>query len=298
MRRTARALAILVIAGAAALWFATEPDTLPASAIEGMEGDPGRGELVFAAAGCASCHAAEDAEGEASPLLAGGQRFPSEFGTFVAPNISPDPDHGIGAWTDIQIVNAVMRGVRPDGSHNYPAFPYTAYNKAEVRDIVDLVAHLRSLPPSAEPSRPHEVGFPFNIRRAVGGWKFLFLSNEWVVDGGLTPEQERGRYLAEALGHCGECHTPRNALGALNRSAWYSGAPNPAGRGRIPNITPAELDWSAFDIGEYLTTGFTPEFDTAGGHMALVVQNISKLPESDRAAIAAYLKAVPPVASN
>ena len=298
MRRIAAALSVPVLAGAAALWFATGPDPLPVSALAGPPGDAERGETVFAAAGCASCHAAENAEGDAKLLLTGGRRFPSDFGTFTAPNISPDPDHGIGGWTDLQIVNAVMRGIRPDGAHYYPAFPYTSYNKAEVRDIVDLAAYLRTLPPSAEPSRPHEVGFPFNIRRAVGGWKLLFLTDEWAVEGELTPEEERGRYLAEALGHCGECHTPRNALGAPDRSAWYSGGPNPAGRGRVPDITPAGLDWSAFDIREYLTTGFTPEFDTAGGHMALVVENISKLPESDREAIAAYLKAVPPPASN
>jgi mono/diheme cytochrome c family protein len=220
----------------------------------------------------------------------------SDFGTFVAPNISPDTVHGIGAWTDLDLANAILRGVSPDGAHLFPAFPYPSYQKMTLQDVVDLIAHLRTLPPSDVASQPHDVGFPFNQRRAVGVWKMLFMSPEWALPVAPDDDVARGRYLAEALGHCGECHTPRNALGGMDNSRWLGGAPHPSGEGRIPNITTGALGWSKGEIAEYLKSGFTPDFDTAGGEMAEVVRNTSELTDADRAAIAAYLKAVPPVA--
>jgi mono/diheme cytochrome c family protein len=156
---------------------------------------------------------------------------------------------------------------------------------------------MRTLPPSDSESQPHEIPFPFNIRRAVGGWKLLFLQDDWVVAAGLTDQQVRGRYLVEALGHCGECHTPRNGLGGLRTDAWLSGAPDPAGDGWNPNVTPAGLQWSEAEIVAMLQSGFTPDFDVVGGEMAEVVTNTSRLTDDDRQAIAAYLKAVPPVES-
>ncbi|SMY07373.1 cytochrome c [Flavimaricola marinus] len=291
-----RALTIVAVAGVAGAWFLTRPASLPDDTFAGMTGDPEAGALVFAAAGCASCHLApEVTETAETVVLAGGRRFASDFGTFIAPNISSDPEAGIGAWSDLDIANAVIHGVSPEGAHYYPAFPYTTYANAAPQDVLDLIAYLRTLPADATPSQPHEVGFPFNIRRSLGGWKLLFADAGWTVDGDLSPEAERGRYLAEALGHCAECHTPRNALGGLDRSRWLAGAPNPSGEGNIPNITPAELTWSETEIAEYLNSGFTPEFDTAGGEMVDVIGNTSQLPASDRTAIAAYLKAVPPI---
>lgn len=282
---------VLGVVGAAGFAL-TRPQPLPDNSLAGITADPARGAIVFAAAGCASCHRAPDMD---DGPLAGGRAFASDFGTFYAPNISSDPVHGIGDWTDVQLASAIQRGVSPDGAHYYPAFPYTAYAKATTQDIADLIAHLRTLPADATSNRPHDVGFPFNIRRSVGAWKWLYSNDDWVLGGDLTAEQERGRYLAEALGHCAECHTPRNALGGLDRDRWLAGAPNPSGDGRIPNITPAALNWSAQDIAIYLESGFTPDFDTAGGTMADVVMNTAKLSDADRAAIAAYLKAVPPV---
>lgn len=282
---------VLGVVGAAGFAL-TRPQPLPDNSLAGITADPARGAIVFAAAGCASCHRAPDMD---DGPLAGGRAFASDFGTFYAPNISSDPVHGIGDWTDVQLASAIQRGVSPDGAHYYPAFPYTAYAKATTQDIADLIAHLRTLPADATPNRPHDVGFPFNIRRSVGAWKWLYSSDDWVLGSDLTAEQERGRYLAEALGHCAECHTPRNALGGLDRNRWLAGAPNPSGDGRIPNITPAALNWSAQDIAIYLESGFTPDFDTAGGTMADVVLNTAKLSDADRAAIAAYLKAVAPV---
>ncbi|MGQ0564156.1 MAG: c-type cytochrome [Gemmobacter sp.] len=287
-------LGLLVIGGVVA-WYVTAPAPLSDRDVAGVTGDGARGALVFAAAGCASCHMADKAEGEAQLVLSGGQRFATAFGTFVAPNISTDPTHGIGGWTLAAFASAVQRGVSPEGQHLYPAFPYTAYAKATLQDVADLKAYMDTLPASPEPSKPHELGFPFNIRATLGGWKFLFAQGGWAVPGNLTPTEARGRYIAEALGHCGECHTPRNGLGGLDTARWLGGAPNPSGQGTIPNITSGKLDWSEAEILEYLTTGFTPDYDSAGGHMALVVENMARLPASDRQAVAAYLKRVPAV---
>ncbi|NBE08616.1 cytochrome c [Paragemmobacter ruber] len=288
------ALAVLALGGAAAGWWITAPAPLPAATFEGLTGDPVRGETVFTAAGCASCHAAPGAAGESALVLAGGQRFASDFGTFVAPNISPS-DQGIGGWSVADLGNALMRGVSPEGAHYYPALPYTSYAKMQPQDVADIHAYMQTLPPSDVASLPHELAFPFSIRRTVGVWKALYLSEDWVLQGDLTPEESRGREIVEALAHCGECHTPRNALGAMDTGRWLAGAPNPSGEGNIPGITPATLTWSAGEIVTYLTTGFTPEFDSVGGSMVHVVDNMAKLPDSDRQAVAAYLKRVAPV---
>ncbi len=289
MRR--RLMAILAVAGlivVGGLWSFSAPRGLDNSALAGLEGQAERGRDVFLAAGCGSCHMAPGRD--ADPLvMSGGRDFASDFGTFIAPNISPDPEHGIGGWTQDHFITAVMRGVSPEGQHYYPAFPYTAYIRAEPQDIADLYAYMMTLPHDATPSRPHDIGFPFSIRRAVGLWKALYLREDWVVSSDLTEEEARGRYLSEALGHCAECHTPRNLLGALDVSRWLEGAPNPSGRGRIPPIAGDAFTWTAFDISAYLETGFTPEFDVVGGTMAAVVSNLQQLDASEREAIAAYL---------
>lgn len=293
MRRVLLALPILVVGGFAAFWGLTRPATVPAEELAGLTGDAVAGERVFWAAGCASCHAADDATGQARLVLSGGQRFASDFGTFVAPNISPDPTHGIGDWTFAQFVTALQEGTSPEGQHYYPAFPYPAYRLATRQDLADLWAFWQTLPVSDQPNQPHELGFPFSIRRTVGVWNLLNLNDDFVVTADLSPEAARGRYLAEALAHCGECHSPRNALGGLDRGAWLAGAPNPTGSGTIPPLTPDQLSWSETEIAAYLNDGFTPEFDSAGGHMVSVIRNMSQLPAADRFAIAAYLKALP-----
>lgn len=285
---------LAAIAAGIGFWL-TRPAPLAGdqlAAIAAAPADAQRGEMVFWAAGCASCHIAPGTEKTDSPILSGGMAFATQFGTFYAPNISSDPDVGIGSWTLAAFANAVQAGVTPQGSHYYPAFPYDAYAHATPEDIAALYAYMKTLPADQTASRPHEVGFPFNIRRSLGGWKFLFLSDTFVASA-ETEQLERGRYLVEALGHCGECHTPRNVLGGLDRKNWLTGAPNPNGKGRIPGITPAQLSWSEGDLFYYLTTGFTPDFDSAGGHMTAVVENLARLPEADVQAIVAYLKALP-----
>ncbi|MEO0379830.1 MAG: cytochrome c [Pseudomonadota bacterium] len=294
MRRLLRNLIALGIAGVAAGLYLTQPRSLPANFAANMTGDAGAGALVFAATGCASCHVTEDEQSDGLPVLAGGQAFASDFGTFYAPNISSDSVTGIGDWSLEDFARAVTLGVSPQGSHYYPAFPYAAYQHMTDQDVADLYTYMQTLPASATPSRDHDLGFPFNIRRGLGLWKLAFVHDNYV----LEAESEvlaRGRYLVEGLGHCAECHTARNALGGLDRNRWMAGAPNPSGKGTIPNITPAALDWSERDLVEYFTSGFTPDYDSAGGKMAEVVENLSLLPDSDRAAIAAYVKALPAI---
>lgn len=292
----AAVLAAVAVAGAGA-WVLTAPAaSVPDAEIAALRPDAARGEQVFLAGGCASCHVAPGAALDGQPVLAGGQEFPSAFGTFIAPNISNDAVAGIGAWSARDLANAMLHGVSPEGQHYYPAFPYASYAKASLQDIVDLRAYLATLPASDQASAAPKLGFPFSIRRAVGVWKLLYLNADWVVAGDLSPEETRGRYLVEGLGHCGECHTPRTPLGGMERSHWLAGAPNADGKGRSPNITPGRLTWSEAEIADYLKSGFTPSYDTVGGHMAAVVTNYSRLQDADRVAVAAYLKKVPPEA--
>ncbi|MEZ5723210.1 MAG: cytochrome c [Paracoccaceae bacterium] len=294
MRRILLTLVVLGLAAAAIGLWLTRPRADGPDVLDGLTGDPETGRLVFTAAGCASCHMAEGATGEAALVLAGGQRFASPFGTFIAPNISSDPEAGIGGWSALDLWNALHHGTSPEGQHLYPAFPYASYVRMTPQQAVDLHAYLRTLPADPTPSAPHEVGFPFNIRASLGGWKLLYLREGWVMEGDLSQTELRGREIVEALAHCAECHSPRTALGGLKRGPdWLTGAPNPAGRGSFPDLTPPALDWSEADLVEYFTSGFTPDYDSAGGHMAHVIDNLAALPESDREAVAAYLKRLP-----
>ena len=296
-----RAIVIGVFVLAAATWWLTAPTTLPPDALPDHSPDAAAGERIFHAGGCASCHATpvdgQRAKGDAKRLLGGGMTLSSPYGTFLVPNISPHSD-GIGGWSMIEFVNAMQRGVAPDGRHYYPAFPYTSYAKASIEGIMDLKAYIDTLPPIAGSSADHQLGFPWSLRRGIGLWKRRYLSSEPVVTVVADPIAERGRELVEGFGHCGECHTSRDRFGGLLPSRWLAGAPEPEGRGKVPNITPAGKDigdWSAGDIVYYLQSGFTPDFDTVGGSMVAVQENMSLLPSSDLEAIAAYLKAIPAV---
>ena len=297
MRRFVIGLIGLAVLGFGGAWVLTMPDPRDMAPYVGLTGDKAHGEQVFWASGCASCHMTPKATGDAELVLAGGRAFTTQFGTFHAPNISPDPDQGIGGWDITTFVHSIQDGISPEGEHVYPAMPFSAYSHMVPQDVVDLKAFLDGLPHSTTPSVDHELEFPFNIRRSLGIWKTLFVKKDWVMPDAVarTPELQRGRYIVEAMAHCGECHTPRNVLGGLKRAAWLSGAPLPDGPGRVPNITPAKLDWSEADIAAYLTTGFTPDFDVVGGSMAHVVANLAKLPPADVADITAYLKAIPAV---
>jgi mono/diheme cytochrome c family protein len=287
-------LKIAVIAAGAlllAFWLLSEPSGLSEDELPAHSPDPAHGRLVFTAGGCAGCHGSE---------LAGGLEMETPFGVFRVPNISPHPAMGIGNWTDLEFVNAMVRGIAPDGTHYYPAFPYSSYRRMDLADVLDLKAYIDSLPPKAsEGPVGHQLYFPWNIRRGLGLWKRRYLDPEPVVETGSgEPLIERGRYLVEGAGHCAECHTPRDRFGGLIVSRWMAGASSLEGEGRAPNITPHDQgigSWSQADIAYYLKTGFTPDFDTVGGRMVKVQEHLSELPEKDLKAIAAYLKALPAV---
>jgi mono/diheme cytochrome c family protein len=257
--------------------------------------DPAKGLTTFNAGGCSSCHAVPNQPDRTR--LGGGLAIPSPFGTFYAPNISPDPVDGIGRWTEAEFVRAVTQGVSPAGTYYFPAFPYTSYQHARVSDIRDLFAYLRTLAPVSGKARDHDVPFPFNIRRNVGIWKWLFMDNKPLVpDTARSARWNRGAYLVNGLGHCAECHSPRNFLGGILSAQRFAGGPNPEGEGWVPNITQKGLgDWSETDIAYFLETGQLPDGDSVGGLMTRVIRNISQLSAEDRAAIAEYLKSLPPV---
>jgi mono/diheme cytochrome c family protein len=294
------AAVLLGCAGAVAGWFLTMPARLDSVTLAGLgSGDADRGRRIFIAGGCASCHARPKAEGEARLELAGGEALRTPFGTFVAPNISQDERDGIGAWSLEDFANAMLKGVSPSGEHLYPAFPYASYARMKPGDVADLYAFLKTLPAVSGKAPAHDLAFPFNIRRGVGLWKLLYLSDDPVIDlpADAPAAVVAGRYLVEGPGHCGECHTPRDFAGGTRKDQWLAGAVAAEGEGIVPNITSGEGgigDWSEGDIASYLETGFTPDFDSVGGTMVEVQRNMAELTPEDRAAIAAYLKAIPP----
>jgi len=293
-----RILVGLVVVGAVALgvyWWLTIPVTVSSNMLPAYTPDLANGLTTFNAGGCSSCHAVP-----AQPdrtRLGGGLAITSPFGTFYVPNISPDPADGIGRWTEAQFVTAVTKGTSPAGTHYFPAFPYTTYQHARVQDVRDLFAYLKTLPQVAGKVREHDVPFPFNIRRNIGIWKWLFMDGKpFVPDTARSAQWNRGAYLVNSLGHCAECHSPRNFLGGIIASQRFAGGPNPEGEGWVPNITQKGIaDWSEKDIAYFLETGQTPDGDTVGGSMARVIRNTSQLTPEDRTAIADYVKSLPPV---
>jgi mono/diheme cytochrome c family protein len=253
------------------------------------------GQEMFNAGGCASCHAVPRQPDRLR--LGGGLAIPTPFGTFYAPNISPDPADGIGRWSEVDFVDAVTRGVSPAGTHYFPAFPYTSYQHARIDDVRDLFAYLKTLPAVSGTVRDHDVPFPFNIRRNIGIWKLLFTDTRPIsADPARSAQWNRGAYLANSFGHCAECHSPRNFLGGIVEAQRFAGGPDPEGEGWVPNLTQKGLtEWSERDIADYLETGQMPDGDSAGGSMVSVIRNLSQLSSEDRTAIASYLKSLPPV---
>jgi mono/diheme cytochrome c family protein len=286
------------IAGPAAFalyWWLTAAPVGSARAASAHTPDLANGQTAFNAGGCSSCHAVP---GQPDRLrLGGGLAITSPFGTFYAPNISPDPADGIGRWTEAEFVDAVTRGISPGGFHYFPAFPYTSYRHAKVEDVRDLFAYLKTLPALSGKARDHDVPFPFNVRRNIGIWKLLFMDDKpFTPDAARSPSWNRGAYLVGSLGHCAECHSPRNLLGGIVAAQRLAGGPNPEGEGWVPNITQKGIgDWSEKDIAYFLETGTAPDGNSAGGPMVRVIKNTSQLSPEDRAAIAEYLKSRPPV---
>ena len=298
-KKIIRLLFLLAIVGVLLIYWITAPNRIDATELPHSEPNLVNGETMFWVGGCGSCHAHEFATGDEKFKLGGGLQLNTDYGTFVAPNISPDPEFGIGSWTDVDFVNAMKYGVSPDGKHLYPSFPYTSYQYMTMQDMLDLKAFIDTLPPVKNNVSRHNLKFPYYFRRGIGIWKLVYLKDEsFVIDSNATYEINRGKYLVEGPGHCAECHTIRDIFGGLNRNFWLAGAPAADGDGFVPNITPSEEGinhWSIEDIQYSLESGFTPEFDSFGGNMASVQDNLSRLSADDRNAIATYLKSVKPI---
>jgi mono/diheme cytochrome c family protein len=299
--RVFRLSVFLIAVAVLVAWWITAPSALSEADLPNHAPDAVAGERIFWASGCGSCHAspvdgkrAKDAQ---RLILGGGLEIETPFGVFRAPNISTHRDDGIGDWPMIDFVNAMQRGVSPDGEHYYPAFPYTSYARMAPEDVMDLKAYLDTLPSVAGRVADHTLKFPWSVRRGVGAWKRRYLSPGYIVEvDSADLVAARGRELVEGAGHCGECHTPRDRFGGQVTGRWLAGAPNPEGKGQIPNITSAGKNtagWSVSDLSYYFESGFTPDFDTVGGSMVAVQENLAMLTKADREAIAAYLKSIP-----
>jgi mono/diheme cytochrome c family protein len=250
-----------------------------------------RGEYLAAAGGCLGCHT--EAKTGAVPY-AGGHALKTPFGTFYGPNITPHPDAGLGRWSEADFVRAMREGRRPDGAHYFPAFPYTSFTRIADADLRDLWAYLRSLPPTARANQPHELGFLYRWRFLLWPWKWLFFSaGPFAPDPKSNAIVNRGAYLTQALGHCGECHTPRNLMGAVRKDRYLAGSKEL----KAPNLTPTRLKkYGDSELKDLLTTAMTADGDVLADSMAEVVQNTtSRLTPEDLGAILTYLRSVPPL---
>ncbi|HET7717050.1 MAG TPA: cytochrome c [Bauldia sp.] len=303
IRKLAGIVVVLAIVGLGAFWFLSAPTTYAAADLPDHTPNVANGEYMFWAGGCSSCHAAPGASGDDLLKLGGGRVLKSDFGDFQIPNISPDKATGIGNWSTVDFVNAMKLGVRPNGVHLYPAFPYTSYQRMTFEDIIDLKGYLDTLPAVENAVPPTALSFPFSVRRGLGLWKLLYVDGKtYVPDSVATEAAKRGAYLVEGPGHCTQCHSPRNFYGGIIADRAYSGAPLPASDGNAPNITPDNETgigtWTTAEIVGLMKTGFLPDFDVVGGDMAEVQRNLARLTAEDQQAIAEYLKSLPPIRSE
>ncbi len=266
----------------------TELD-IQASLPEDFSPDPAVGEVLLHIGGCSDCHAASSPNDPSAGSLVGGMPLATDFGTFYPPNITPDVETGIGAWSDTDFVNAMVNGINPDGQHLYPSFPYTSYAKVSYADLLHLKSYLNSLPAEARRANPHELNFPFNLRIGVGAWKWMFHDREqWKPDPNETAEWNRGSYLVSGLGHCGSCHTPRNAFFAERSSKAFSGGPKMKKGGRpVPRIAGLSVSEILNGLDEW--SGSIDEKSS----MFLVTKAFSNhAPYEDSEAVAEYLSSL------
>ncbi|MBI2468582.1 MAG: cytochrome c [Candidatus Rokubacteria bacterium] len=256
-----------------------------------------RGKYVFGAAAGCGCHTEAG-----KPLNSGGRRYDGPFGSVYSTNITPDRQTGIGGWTDEQIVTAIRAGRRPNGERLIPVHPYPVFNGMAEEDLRALVAYLRSVPPVNRPNQPKRITVPLFESVFLPAWLAAFAPRETPPPSAPTSGVARGEYLVRAVGHCGECHTPRGITHATDNARFLAGTPKGPDGNPVPNITPDKdtgLTWSEEEIAEYLATGNKPDGDVAGGLMGEVIQGSSAglkdLTKADRLAIARYLKTIPPV---
>jgi len=255
------------------------------------------GKYVFYAAGCISCHTRDE-------LMAGGRPLDTPFGTFYPPNITPQREYGIGAWTEKEFVRALREGMSPQGQDYYPAFPYPSYTRMTNQDMQALYAYLMTLPKSSRKIRPHNLYWPFSSRDMISYWKAgRFVPGEFSADPDKSPQWNRGAYLATALGHCSECHTPRDYLGTLRGDRYLAGTcMGPDGR-RVPNITPDRQtgigDWTYEELKTFLKAGRKPDGGYTDSLMAEVLgTSCMRLTEYDLDALAFYLQSLPPISND
>jgi mono/diheme cytochrome c family protein len=292
-------LAAVVLAAAIFVWMALPARTqiaIPAGLSSQSAGMAERGAYVIRAGGCISCHTDKKHGGA---LLAGGRELETPFGVFVTPNLTPDRDTGIGAWTDEDFVRALLAGEGTHGEQLYPVFPYTSYSCMSIADALAIKAYLFSLPPVKREIASHRLNFPFSWRGLMSGWKLLFFSgpSELKDDPSRDATWNRGRYLVTALGHCAECHSPRNVFGAIDHAADLKGNRNGPEGWAVPALVgPSKSNfaqWSVEEIAEYLKSGGKPDFDSAQGPMAEVIADDTRhLTDEDRLAVARYLKSL------
>ena len=254
-----------------------------------------RGEYILRISGCGHCHTVEDGD-----ALGGGLPLETPFGTFYTPNITAHETEGIGAWSEQDFERAVRHGLAPDGSSYFPSFPYTSYTRMRVDDVRALRTYLLSLPPSAQPNREHDLPWYLNWRLAATVWQWLFFEpGEFREHPDQPAGWNRGAYIAEALGHCGECHTPRNLMGALNMDRAYAGNPDGPDDQKVSNITPHPRagigKWSRDELVNFLQFGERPDGEYTAGSMDLVVQGLNQSTTEDREALADFLRALPPI---
>ncbi len=256
-------------------------------------GDPERGQYVARIGGCFSCHT--DVKNEGVPL-AGGRVITTPFGNFLTPNITSDRETGIGAWSLANFTRAMIQGLRPDGSHYYPAFPYTSYNKMNNQDIADLKAYLDTVPPTHNKTPSNNLQFPFNIRRGLSVWKSLYFDPKpWVNNQEKSANWNRGAYIVNGPGHCIECHTPRTLMGGLDTKQHLQGLAKGLTGGKVPDISADPKSgvgtWSEGDLIFLLKFGLTPDGDAVSGSMAEVVKDsTSHYSKKDLKAVITYLK--------
>lgn len=257
-----------------------------------------RGQYVFALAGGCGCHTEKG-----GPVNAGGRALKTPYGTFYGTNITPDPTHGIGSWTEQQIIDSIRLGIRPDGSVMSPVMPYPAFNRMSDEDVTDLTAYLRSLSAVSRANQPHQLSVPF-ASLGMRIWRWFFFTPETALQHAPTTGIERGRYISEHVAHCQECHTPRTITGTLDRSRDLAGNQDGIDGEVSSNITPDKAtgigDWTEEEIVSLLQTGFKPNFDNVQGIMAMVIDGVSEggykdMSKEDALAVARYLKNVPPV---
>jgi mono/diheme cytochrome c family protein len=259
-----------------------------------------RGAYLFALAGCGGCHTDEAHHG---PALGGGVALDTPFGTFFGPNISPDSVNGIGSWNDADFVRALREGIRPDGGHLFPAFPYPSFTFMTDADMLDIKAYIFAQPPVSQPSKEHDVWFPFSWRWLQTFWRWMnFTEGPFQPDATKSPAWNRGAYLAEGVLHCGECHTPRGMTGGLETDVAYSGTTNGPGGGKVPNITTDKETgigrWSHYQIVHFLKSGILPDGDAAGSLMGEVIRrSTSQMTDTDRDAVATYLEGLPAISN-